>query len=212
MVRAIHTLRRLRSGERGMSLPELMVAMFILAFVLIVFLSTLAVVQKAAQRQGRRSENNDRARLAVEQLDREIRSGNVLYDPATEDPAGFVLRIYTQSNAPTREPSPGYICRLWQITEDQDLRTRTWPPGQPAAATPWRTVATGIVNRITDPAQIAFEIDDDPYKGQRTVDVVLLVNGAFARYANETVRIEASISGRNTSYGFPQGVCSETPA
>src|ERR671937_1558676 len=140
-------LRRIRHDERGMTLVELLVSMSIFTLVVVIFLTTLSAVQRTTNRQTADSVNNDDARLAMIELDREIRSGNVLYDPATETPSGFVLRIYTQSNANTRTPSPGYVCRLWQVTSDGKLQTRTWPPLDPADATPWLTVTTGIVNR-----------------------------------------------------------------
>jgi len=196
-----------------MTLPELMISMSIFAFVVMIFISTLASIQKATGRQSADSINNDNARLAMIELDREIRSGNVLYDPATESPAGFVLRIYTQSNANTRTPSPGYVCRLWEVTTGGVLRTRSWPPLQPEDASGWVTVAEGIVNRLTSPTVAAFSRSDPASAtGGRVVNITLLVNNEYALHPNETVRIQQAITGRNTSYGFPVNVCSQTPS
>jgi type II secretory pathway pseudopilin PulG len=136
----MNTLRmRLRHDEGGMSLAEVMVSMSVFTVVVVIFLSTLTSVQQATVRESSNSVNNDQARLAMLEFDREIRSGNVLYDPATENPAGFVLRIYTQSNANTRTPSPGYVCRVWQITTTGLLQTRSWPPLEPQNASDWVT-------------------------------------------------------------------------
>jgi type II secretory pathway pseudopilin PulG len=204
---------RLRHEEAGMSLAELMVSMSVFTVVVVIFLSTLTSVQQATVRESANSVSNDQARLAMTEFDREIRSGNVLYDPATESPAGFVLRIYTQSNANTRTPSPGYVCRLWQITTDGLLQTRTWPPQQPENASDWLTVATGIVNRMESPAVSAFSRSDpNSATGGRIVNIVLLVNSDFAHHPESTVRIQQSITGRNTSYGFPVNVCSTLPS
>ena len=81
-------VRRLRRDERGMSLPELLIAMSILSIVLLVFGSVLATVQGAVVRQDSLSQTLDQSRLALQQLDREMRSGNVLYDPALENGIG----------------------------------------------------------------------------------------------------------------------------
>jgi prepilin-type N-terminal cleavage/methylation domain-containing protein len=203
---------RLRDEEAGMSLAELMVTMSVFSVVVVIFLTTLATIQRTVVREDADSVNNDQARLAMLEMDREIRSGNVLYDPAAESPSGFVLRIYTQSNANTRTPSPGYVCRLWQITSDGKLQTRSWPPSQPDNAGAWITVATGIVNRVVSPAVTAFSRSDPTSAtGGRIVYITLLVNNQYSTHPNETVRIQQAITGRNTSYGFPADVCSGTP-
>src|SRR5207253_5872781 len=115
--------RRLRL-ESGMTLAELMVTMSVLSVVLAMFLTILISVQNAVGRESDRSQSNDQARLAVEELDKEIRSGNVLYDPSlagkawSDDAAnsiypGMSLLVYTQTNAVTR--NPGNRCVQWRI-------------------------------------------------------------------------------------------------
>lgn len=195
--------------ERGVSLVELMVATVILGVVGLVFTSTLASVQRAVVHQDNMSRTNDQARLAVEQLDREIRSGNVLYDPADEiapyDPF-YTVRVYTQTNAPSRGT---FSCVLWEITDASELRTRRWPPDDPSAATAWRVVATGIVNR--EVGVPAFQLDTDPLKGERTLTITLRVNEDYEHRPTQTVEIQEALTGRNTSYGYPVSVCATTP-
>lgn len=198
-------IRRLRS-EEGMSLTEVLVATFIFGIVSLVFTSTLAAVQRGVMRQDTLSRTNDQARLALEQLDREIRSGNVLYDPATETDPNYMLRVYTQTNVPTRG---SFSCVLWQIDDDGQLMTRRWTPASPETATGWRVVATGIVNR--ELGVPAFELDPDPLKGDRTLNVDLRVNENYENEPNATVEVTESLTGRNTSYGYPVSVCSTTP-
>jgi prepilin-type N-terminal cleavage/methylation domain-containing protein len=197
--------------ERGFTLIELLIAMFVLSIVTAVFGSTLASVQSAVVREDRYSRANDQARLAMEQLDREVRSGNVLYDPA--DPlTGFVpyyyVRIYTQANAPTRG---GYVCSIWQIDANQQLLTERWDPADPnGTSTGWRVVATGVVNRAV--GEHAFQLDPDPMKGNRTLNVTLAVNADLAHGPTQTVRLNAALTGRNTSYGYPVSICSTLPS
>ncbi len=190
-----------------MTLVELMVATFVLSIVLLVFTSTLSSVQRAVVRQDNLSRTNDQMRLAIEQIDREIRSGNVLYDPAGEDPAYYQLRIYTQSNAPTRGT---FSCVLWQIDDDGNLKTRRWPPSDPDSATPWRVVAAGVVSRTL--GEPAFLLDPEPLRSSRTLVIDLAVNSNYDDYPSQTVRLQASLTGRNTSTGFPATVCSTTPS
>jgi prepilin-type N-terminal cleavage/methylation domain-containing protein len=202
---------RLRRRDDGVTLVELVVAMAILSIVMLVFTSTLGAIQSSSVREGQQSINNDQARLAIEQLDREIRSGNVLYNPASESPAYYSMRIYTQANATTRQPAPGYFCDQWRISGTQ-LQTRYWPPLQPEDVSNWRVVADGIVNTTVSPNVKAFELDPDSSKAGRVVNITLLINNNYSARPNQTVRIQEAITGRNTSYGFPQNVCTPIPA
>ncbi|HEX9717842.1 MAG TPA: type II secretion system protein [Actinomycetota bacterium] len=190
------------SDERGLTLAEMMVTLMILGIALSIFLSVLASVQRGVVRQERLSLRNDRARLAIEALDREIRSGNVLYDPASESVPYYSLRIYTQANAPTRGSAS---CVQW-VLEGETLQTRRWLP-YASTATAWRTVAEGIVNRTVTPNVQLFTVDPDPYKGGRTVLVTLLVNDDYADHPEQTVRLQAALTGRNTTYGYLQSAC-----
>ncbi len=87
-----------------MTLVELLVAMSIMSIVLLVFTSTLTSMQRAVVDEDVRGRLNDEARLAVQTIDKMVRSGNLLYDPEDEsgnDPygalsTGFMFRVYTQ--------------------------------------------------------------------------------------------------------------------
>jgi prepilin-type N-terminal cleavage/methylation domain-containing protein len=190
------------SGERGLTLVEMMVTLMILSIALAIFLSVLFSVQRGVVLQEQRTARNDQARLAIQALDRELRSGNVLYDPASESVPYYSLRIYTQSNAPTR----GIMCVQWLLDEEK-LQTRQWVPYDPSTATSWRTVAEGIVNRTVTPNVQLFTVDPDPYKGGRTVQVTLLVNDDYANHPGQTIRLQAALTGRNTTYGTLQNAC-----
>jgi hypothetical protein len=197
---------RLHREQSGTSIPELAVGLSVMLVVAGAFLSVVISLQTNLVRQQRRSDNNDQARLAVEQLDREIRSGNVLYNPATEPVGFYSLRVYTQANAPTR--TPAFQCVQWLI-EDEQLKRRHWPPNEPELAVPWRIVAEGIVNRTL--GEEAFQLDPEPSKGGRTVMINLTVNGSLAEDPAATIRIQTSLTGRNTSLGFSSDVCADLP-
>lgn len=201
-------LSRLHREQSGVTIPEVTIAVSIMLIVAGVFLAVVVSIQSSLVRQQRRSDNNDQARLAIEQMDREIRSGNVLYDPALEaaPDQSYTFRVYTQANAPTRTPS--FQCVQWLIEDDQ-LKRRSWPPNQPELADSWRIVATGIVNRTL--GEPAFELDPEPSKGGRTVMINLAVNGELANDPAATIRIQTSLTGRNTSLGFSSDVCADLP-
>src|ERR1043166_4048280 len=95
--------------------------MLLLSIVVVVFGTTLVAVQRAAVKEEAQSQTLNQARLALEQLDRQIRSGNVLYDPAAEGSsqqtcsgcaAYYTVRVYTQANA---DDTSTYYCTLWKI-------------------------------------------------------------------------------------------------
>ena len=194
-----------------MSLVEVTVVVGLLLTVLSLFLGVLESVNRGLITQQQRSEANDQVRLAVEQMDREIRSGNVLYDPAAPAEAPhetFQLRIYTQANAPTR--TPPLQCVQWRI-EDRELIRRAWPPGDPGSVTDWRTIAQNLVNRDLTPAVPAFTLDP-AVAGSRAVRVVLISDEDTSETISKPVRVETSLTGRNTTYNFAPSTCDPAPA
>ena len=148
-----------------MTLVELVVAMAILSIVMVVFLSTLTTIQKATVNQDVRSRTIDQVRLAMQSIDRQVRSGNLLYNPSTAYgtpplPANYTLLIYTQSNLPTVGPA----CVLWTIDDQNRLLTRAWEPLNPTTPIPpgasgWTVVAEDVVNRVGASPTPAFSLD-----------------------------------------------------
>lgn len=206
--------RRVR-GEAGMTLVELMVTLSLLGVVSLLFTVTLTSVQKGISREADRSNDNDQVRLAVQQLDRDIRSGNLLYDPALETDAFYSMRVYTQSFADVLDP--GNRCVEWRLVRDPDgpdhLERRSWgifwttdPDGLVSG---WRVVATDVVNFDLDPPEPLFQLDADPQKGSRIVVVNVITQSD--EDSGSPIRVTASITGRNTSYGYPADVCNNVP-
>ena len=209
-----------------MTLVEMLIAMAVLGILVPIFVTSLISVQTRVSRQTDRSLTNDQARLAVQELDREIRSGNLLYDPKDETPAYMSLRVYTQTNATTR--TPGNRCVQWRIVGGQ-LQRRDWSITWRTddIVSPWRVVADHLVNQNVSPVVPVFQLDPDPAKGYtcvancsdsnqsndrfagRSLVVTLLVNQNPS--AGADVRIQSTITGRNTQYGYPVSVCDDVP-
>ncbi len=200
--------------DDGMTLVELLVAMSIMGIVMVIFSTVLVSMQRTVVATDRISRANDQARLAIEQLDKELRSGNVISDPAAAitgytggAPANQRLLLYTQANATIRG---GAVCELWQITSANQLQARTWTPGSNTWLTSWLTVAEFVVNRST--GTNAFELTGDPLKGSRTLNIHLMVNPDYTNAPSSTVELQASLTGRNTSYSYPTSICQTLPS
>ena len=193
-----------------MTLVELMVAMAILSIVSLVFTSTLSSVQRAVVEEDVRIRLNDQVRLAVQSIDRLVRSGNILYDPVDEsgnDPydataTGYMFRIYTQAE---QTASQDARCALWLVDDEERLLYRTWPILTPEDASNWTVVAEGIVNRTLD--EPAFTLDP----AGRTIAVSFSVNPDLQDRPQATQVVEASLTGRNTSFGYPVQLCETLP-
>jgi prepilin-type N-terminal cleavage/methylation domain-containing protein len=211
MIEMLTRLRDRARGERGMTLVELLVAMAILSIVLLVFTNTLAAMQRAVVDEDVRSRLNDDARLALQTIDRMVRSGNLLYDPDNEsgnDPyspseTGYMFRVYTQTKLKA-DDNPR--CALWLIDDQERLLYREWPTLNPSAATDWRVVATSVVNRTEGTP--AFTLD----AAGRTVTITFEVNPDLEHRPTATQEFSASLTGRNTAFGYPNNVCSILPS
>jgi type II secretory pathway component PulJ len=207
-------LRAIRGNEAGTTLIEISMTMLLLGVVMTMFLAFVSSIQNATGRQEARVERNDEVRLALAQLDREIRSGNVLYDPSSETNVsgdvvpGMSLRIYTQADAPNR--NPGNQCSQWRITNGV-IQTRRWATADPSGSvTPWWTVAHNIVNRTVSPQVPAFALDTSSTSyGSRLMKIRLVVDRPDDSAG--TQEVDLSLTGRNTQYKYPLDICSVVP-
>lgn len=210
-------IRRLRE-EGGITLVELLVSMSIMSIVLLVFTTTLTSVQRAIVKQDTREQQADQARLALQTIDRQVRSGNLLYNPTTyevgNDPysntaTGYLVRIYTQAKF-NADDNPR--CVVWLIDDQRRLLTRSWTPPGVSAPTDWQIVATGVVNRFL--SSPSFTTDSTG----RTLNVTFKVNPSYSTVAAAltdaaaTQTFEAALTGRNTSFGYPNDVCEDLPS
>ena len=186
---------------------EVTVASMLLLIALAMAFSLLTTVSTSVARTDVRSQTNDQLRQAVQEIDRQVRSGNVLYDPAAEvtDPPNFIapglsMRIYTQANGVQR-------CVQWRI-KTGTLQMRSWSENWAVdgLVTSFGNVATNIVNTGARPA---FSLDPSPGFGGRLLklDVLAQVNAV----QGPQVEVVDSVAGRNTTYGYPTSVCATIP-
>lgn len=203
--------RRLRAVDRdedsGLTLIEVLVSMSIFSIVIAISYGALIAIQRQSRDTTARADAVSESRLGLAQMDRQIRSGNVLFDPANEADLGYPMsmRIYTQANAENK-------CVQWQLA-DGELRMRSWTPDYPAPGSTksaWSTIARDIVN---DPAQaldtpFTLAGASGPYSA-RVVNVYLKVKSS--KSSGKPVDVKTSLTGRNTVYGYDQNICSPIP-
>jgi prepilin-type N-terminal cleavage/methylation domain-containing protein len=193
--------------DGGFSLVELMVVLAVMGIVMTVFLGLLASVQRSMVRETNRSTTMDQARLAMEAIDRDVRSGNVLCVQSS----GSVLKVYTQSNgtastparwikyswAPSQPNSPYPDQRLPTLRRQQYLSGAWQPTGL------GRTVASGLLSSAP------FQLDPALVYGSRVVNVTLLVQPPDSNDSTSSnVQLVSSIAIRNQSSAND---CSQAP-
>ena len=225
MLREIRDARRDGRGEDGMSLIELLVSMIVFSMAIaLAFSAVILIVQKSDDVQ-KSADAIAELRLALAQIDRQVRSGNVLFSPEDElipgdcssvpgSDAGTCMRIFTQSNGDQK-------CVQWQVLVDPDstttpatylLRTRNWHKDWDTGGgtvEPWRTVARDLHLGSVAPFTLSTALDTPvtPY-GDRMLRVHL---EAWDARREQPVSIDSSITGRNTSYGYDAGQCDPVP-
>jgi type II secretory pathway pseudopilin PulG len=207
--------------ERGMTLLELAIGSFIAGIVVLGSSSFMVSMSKWAIQAQANTANIDQARLAASSIDRQVTSALVIYDPATEGsnpgtnpdgsaiPAGFSLRIYTESNG-------NYLCEQWRLLDTGDLQSRTWQPywqsGLPV--TTWYTIARNVTNPSATPP---FVLDTNPGFGGggasdtgRLLDINLI--SGQSTVSTGPVQVISSVDGRDVGYLAPgSDACSTIP-
>jgi hypothetical protein len=177
-------------------------------------------------------------RLGVSQIDRQVRSGNVILDPSLEttgnagvDYAGlpvgkfYSMRIFTQEG-----PRPR--CAQWRVIDHDgnglgNLEFRTWDPAWPAGdVTGWGVVAHNIDVSVQPLSQAAIDPSKPstwppfwvatPPAGASTqqaqdVRITLRLKAKGAKLSDSPASVTSVVTGRNTIFGYPSSSCSDVP-
>lgn len=194
------------SGEHdrqsGFTLVELIVVMAILPGLMLLVYSVLVGVLKDTRSVTERAEAVSQSRLAVAQMERQIRSGNVLFAPSDNS-----MQIFTQANGMQR-------CVQWRVETDGQLRTRAWQ-SDGSGVTAWRTVARNVFNtqaRVTAgtaPRPFTLQGGTTAFNS-RLISIRLLTQ--VSSKGGKPVEVNTSVSGRNTQYGNAVSTCTPVPA
>lgn len=206
-----------RGDESGLTLVELLITMAIFSVAMTMVTTAVIKVQRfASDAQGSAGANGE-VTLALADIDKQVRSGNVLYSPANETvpssctasgtDAGTCMRVFTQANGFQR-------CVQWQLIADPAnparaiLRSRSWSPS-------WQTDGnlagwvTKARNLVRTPSAAPFSL-----AGAATSSSSRYLQVRFEavdpRRAGAVV-LSSALAGRNTNYGYDAGLCSPIP-
>jgi prepilin-type N-terminal cleavage/methylation domain-containing protein len=189
--------------EAGYSLIELLVVMVILSGLLGLVFGILLTVQNQTKDTLGREQEVTQAKQALAQIDRQVRSGNVVIDPSTAGELPRSLRVYTQTDGVRR-------CVQWQVTV-AGLRFRSWEPGWTmtvGTVDPWSVVAQNVRSDMAAP--VSFQRMTSPGGSQaQSIRVRLWLKAADSR--GKPVEATTVLTGRNTIYGYSADVCSPVP-
>lgn len=197
--------------DSGMTLTELLVAMIIFGVAMSMILTSVLLVVRTQEEVLQSANAVTTLRQSLATIDRQVRSGNVLFNPGAETVpssctgdvaarSGTCMRIYTQSDG-------AFTCVQWQVVDlgagESYLRSRSWPPG--GTSSEWSIVARGL-SVAGDPFELTGALT--PYS-ERLVKVNLL---AHDDRTGKDIAVDSSLTGRNTTYGFDAGQCTPVPA
>lgn len=181
-------------GERGFTLVELVLTMFVLGLVAAGAGGVLTTVNRAALASDRSGSAKDRAVSALGRLESDIRSGAIVSDPALPDPScvpsgapGRCLRVLVVGSDGTGR------CVEWRL-DGEALERRSWLAPSGARST-WEVVADGFLDGSLTSDVRTFRVDS--LSGGRTVEVTLFLQGGDGA-AGEPVRVETSVTARNS--------------
>ena len=221
---------RREGSDSGVSLAELLVGMMIFGVLMIIVTSVMISLTNMSKDSLARSRAISEARLGVAQIDRQVRSGNVILDPELEGiptagvPKFFSMRIYTQEDGDSK-------CAQWRVIDHNtdgfgDLEFRTWKPEFPSlTVTSWTPVAHNLVKMDVAPTSVLQIIPSDPSTwppfwvdhasngstDAQFVKVTLRLKDPSEREGSSPTSISTTVTGRNTVFNYPSGFCESAP-
>jgi len=203
-------------SDEGYTLVEALVVMLIFGVVFAIIMGVLIQVSYSAADNMTRVSQVRNAELGLMQIDRQVRSGNVILDPADEaEPdsgvePGASLRVFTQTDGV-------HQCVQWRVRTDGDdtgvLEYRSWDPSWEdlgIEVTEWAVVARDLVADADGPQPFRRTDSSDDSGQTSSVDVEIFVQAERTRSAPTAVR--TTLTGRNTVYGYPIDRCDNVPA
>jgi prepilin-type N-terminal cleavage/methylation domain-containing protein len=113
--------------DPGFSLIELMVVLSVMGLIMTAFLGLLASVQRSLVRETNRSTTMDQARLAMEGIDRQVRSGSIVCVPTTGTNPYYTLTLYGPNAYSTSSSANRWVqYRVQSQTLQRRQYTSSW--------------------------------------------------------------------------------------
>lgn len=215
------------AGDRGWTLIEMLVSMTIFAGLLTIVFSVLVTLSQQTKDNLARTRAVDQAQIGLMQIDRQVRSGNVISDPANETVSGsgvpqyYSLRVYTQTDGT-------YQCVQWRVRYPSGsdyglLEYRSWRPSwqTTGGVAPWRIVARDVVKPTstsvvesdpsTWPPFFVEQSDAEASSQAQTIRVTLRLKDPDQQAGSKPATLTSVLTGRNTIYGYPADSCAAIP-
>lgn len=137
---------RATTGDDGFTLVEFIVAMGIFAGLLAIFATAVSSFASTTVRINRTADQSAHARTAFNLLDKQVRAATAINPPGANTAN---VNWYVEFQQVALLPN---TCTQWVLrTDTHTLAMRTWVSGPTTAQTPtpWRTIATDVVNYST---------------------------------------------------------------
>lgn len=184
------------ADDRGFSLIELMVVLAVMGMIMTAFLGLLASVQRSLVRETNRSTTMDQARLAMEGIDRQVRSGSIVCVPTTGTNPYYTLTLYGPNAYSTSSSANRWVqYRVQSQTLQRRQYTSSWSS--------WRTVATGIVNSTPSGTTNVPFLPDTASQyastsgASRLVNVTFIVDSQPNDTTSSSSKLQSAIAIRN---------------
>ncbi|AEI12312.1 MULTISPECIES: PilW family protein [Cellulomonas] len=220
--------RRASDDQSGFTLVELLVVMSIFMGLLIIVFGIMITMSRQTKDNLARTEATEQVRIGLMQIDRQVRSGNVISDPAAETvtmsgaDTYYSLRVYTQTDGV-------FQCVQWRVVYEAAspfgrLEYRSWKPSwqSTGGVESWRTVARDIVRPASDvvdeddpttwPPFFVESSDAENASNAQTIRVTLRVKDEDQSEQSRPAVVTSTLTGRNTIFGYPADTCSPVPA
>lgn len=214
--------------DDGFTLVELLVSMMIFSVLMALIFAMLITMMHQSSDNLARTRSVEQARLGIAQIDRQVRSGNVILDPALDGmteagvASNYSLRVYTQEDGDDK-------CAQWRVifADPTDkfgsLQFREWDAGDPTSATDWSNVA----NNVEGPSGAflssdittwpPFWVDTTASTGvsatrAQNIRITLRMGDPKSDVDAKPASVTSVVTGRNTVFGYSPDYCADIPS